>query len=143
MELLTPPARGPLARVMQGSGWRHAPAFDEGLLLRRQHEHDPEYPHEEGVIRRSAVAAAAVATLPPPPFGKTADLNNASDHPFADAITAALFLAEFVEPACPWAHLDVMAWNLHSRPGRPEGGEAMAVRALYAALAGRFRDSVA
>ncbi len=71
-------------------------------------------------------------------LGKTADLNNASDHPFAGAITAALFLAEFVEPACPWAHLDVMAWNLDSRPGRPEGGEAMALRALYAALAGRF-----
>ena len=56
----------------------------------------------------------------------------------AGAITAALFLAEFVEPACPWAHLDVMAWNLESRPGRPEGGEAMAMRALFAALTKRF-----
>ncbi len=71
-------------------------------------------------------------------LGKTADLNNATDHPFAGAITAALFLAEFVRPACPWAHLDTMAWNLDSRPGRPEGGEAMGLRALFAALAGRF-----
>ena len=70
--------------------------------------------------------------------GKTADLTNAPDHAFAGAITAALFLAEFVEPACPWAHLDVMAWNLDSRPGRPEGGEAMGLRALFAALEARY-----
>ena len=71
--------------------------------------------------------------------GKTADLNNAPEHAFAGAITAALFLAEFVEPACPWAHLDTMAWNLDSRPGRPEGGEAMGMRALFAALEDHFR----
>lgn len=70
--------------------------------------------------------------------GKVADLTNAPDHAFAGAITAALFLAEFVEPACPWVHIDTMAWNLDSRPGRPEGGEAMALRALYATLAARF-----
>jgi leucyl aminopeptidase len=70
--------------------------------------------------------------------GKTADLTNAPDHAFAGAITAALFLAEFVEPACPWAHLDTMAWNLDNRPGRPEGGEATGLRALHAALAARF-----
>ena len=70
--------------------------------------------------------------------GKTADLTNAPDLPFAGAITAALFLAEFVEPSCPWAHLDVMAWNTESRPGRPEGGEAMGMRALFRMLARRF-----
>ena len=53
--------------------------------------------------------------------GKTADLNNAPEHAFAGAITAALFLAEFVEPACPWAHLDIMAWNTR-QPARPAGG---------------------
>jgi leucyl aminopeptidase len=31
-------------------------------------------------------------------------------------------------------HLDVMAWNLTSRPGRPEGGEAMGLRATYAVI---------
>jgi leucyl aminopeptidase len=70
--------------------------------------------------------------------GKVADLTNAPDHAFAGAITAALFLAEFVEPECSWAHIDTMAWNLDSRPGRPEGGEAMGLRALHAALAARF-----
>jgi len=68
---------------------------------------------------------------------KVADLNNISDGPHAGAITAALFLAEFVDPATPWAHLDLMAWNGSARPGRPEGGEAMALRALYALIAER------
>ena len=70
--------------------------------------------------------------------GKVADLNNAPDSPFAGAITAALFLQEFVEEGVPWAHLDVMAWNTDSKPGRPEGGEAMGLRAAYAMLEERF-----
>jgi leucyl aminopeptidase len=70
--------------------------------------------------------------------GKTADLTNAPDLPFAGAILAALFLAEFVDPPCPWAHLDVMAWNSDSRPGRPEGGEAMGLRALFRLIEARF-----
>ncbi|MGB8275651.1 MAG: leucyl aminopeptidase family protein, partial [Alphaproteobacteria bacterium] len=70
-----------------------------------------------------------------------ADLNNISDSPYAGAITAALYLQEFVAPAIPWAHLDMMAWNVKSRPGRPEGGEAMGLRALYAAIAERAARS--
>ncbi len=69
---------------------------------------------------------------------KVADLNNVSESPHAGAITAALYLQEFVEPGIPWAHLDVMAWNPQSRPGRPEGAEATALRALYAHIARRF-----
>jgi leucyl aminopeptidase len=69
---------------------------------------------------------------------KAADLNNVSEGPHAGAITAALYLQEFVEPGIPWAHIDVMAWNTRSRPGRPEGGEAQTLRALYAHIAGRF-----
>jgi leucyl aminopeptidase len=69
---------------------------------------------------------------------KIADLNNVSESPHAGAVTAALYLQEFVEPGIPWAHLDVMAWNPQSRPGRPEGAEATALRALYAHIAGRF-----
>jgi len=68
---------------------------------------------------------------------KIADLNNVSDGPHGGAITAALFLDEFVA-GLPWAHLDVMAWNARSRPGRPEGAEAQTLRALYAYIAGRF-----
>jgi len=69
---------------------------------------------------------------------KIADLNNVSEGPHAGAITAALYLQEFVEPGIPWAHLDVMAWNAQSRPGRPEGAEATALRALYGYIASRF-----
>jgi leucyl aminopeptidase len=69
---------------------------------------------------------------------KIADINNVSESPHAGAVTAALYLQEFVEPGIPWAHLDVMAWNPQSRPGRPEGGEATALRALYAHIAQRF-----
>jgi leucyl aminopeptidase len=69
---------------------------------------------------------------------KIADLNNVSESPHAGAVTAALYLQEFVEPDVPWAHLDVMAWNPQSRPGRPEGAEATALRALYAYIAERF-----
>ena len=63
-----------------------------------------------------------------------ADLNNISSGAHGGAITAALFLAEFVRPGTPWVHFDLMAWNLSSRPGRPEGGEAMALRATYALI---------
>ncbi len=69
---------------------------------------------------------------------KIADLNNVSDGPQGGAITAALYLQEFVDPAIAWAHLDVMAWNNRPRPGRPEGAEAQTLRALYAHIAGRF-----
>ncbi len=69
---------------------------------------------------------------------KIADINNVSESPHAGAITAALYLQEFVEPGIPWAHLDVMAWNPQNRPGRPEGAEATALRALYAHIAQRF-----
>ena len=62
---------------------------------------------------------------------KVADLDNAPAGGYGGAITAALFLEAFVEPAVPWAHFDVMAWNTSSRAGRPEGGEAMAFRAVY------------
>lgn len=69
---------------------------------------------------------------------KIADVNNAGDSPFAGAITAALFLKEFVGGGVPWAHLDLFAWNPSERPGRPQGGEALAQRALYHLIAKRF-----
>ncbi|MFV3076227.1 leucyl aminopeptidase family protein [Niveispirillum fermenti] len=69
---------------------------------------------------------------------KIADLNNAPAGGMAGAITAALFLEQFVSRETPWAHLDLFAWNNSSRPGRPEGGEAMTLRAVFAAIAARF-----
>jgi leucyl aminopeptidase len=69
---------------------------------------------------------------------KVADLINATDSPLAGAITAALFLQEFVGSGIPWAHIDLMAWNGSARPGRPEGGEAMGMRAAFALVEERF-----
>jgi leucyl aminopeptidase len=70
---------------------------------------------------------------------KIADINNAGSSPFAGAITAALFLARFVGRAKAWLHLDLFAWNASAKPGRPEGGEAQTIRALYSLLAERYR----
>ena len=69
---------------------------------------------------------------------KIADIANASDSSYAGAITAALFLKEFVPDGLRWAHVDLMAWNLKTQPGRAEGGEAMALRAVFAALEERY-----
>ena len=70
-----------------------------------------------------------------------ADLLNAASTPQGGAITAALFLESFVPPELPWLHLDLFAWNLEERPGRPRGGEAQGLRALYALLSQRFASA--
>ena len=70
-----------------------------------------------------------------------ADLTNDPDSSYGGAITAALYLQEFVSKTASWLHIDMMAWNLSSRPGRPQGGEAMAVRALFALLKDRYGTS--
>ena len=60
-----------------------------------------------------------------------ADINNTSSVPQAGAVTAAVFLHEFVGDAAPWAHFDIYGWNPAARPGRQKGGEAMAIRAAF------------
>jgi leucyl aminopeptidase len=60
-----------------------------------------------------------------------ADLSNISNSAYGGSITAALFLQEFTRPEIPWVHIDLMAWNLRPLPGRPEGGEAMGMRAVF------------
>jgi len=69
---------------------------------------------------------------------KVADLNNVSESGFAGAVIAALYLSDFVAPTTSWAHIDTYAWNAATRPGRPEGGEALGLRALYAAIKAKF-----
>lgn len=68
----------------------------------------------------------------------SADLSNDPDSSYGGAITAALYLQEFVSKTSAWLHIDMMAWNQNTRPGRPVGGEAMAVRALYALIKERY-----
>jgi len=67
---------------------------------------------------------------------KVADINNVGGSQ-GGAITAALFMRRFVT-AKSWLHVDVFAWTPLAKPGRPEGGECQAARALYALLAARY-----
>ena len=69
---------------------------------------------------------------------KVADVVNSASSPYAGAITAALFLQKFVNDV-PWVHFDIMAFNTRARPGHPEGGEAMGVRAVFEYLERRFQ----
>jgi leucyl aminopeptidase len=71
--------------------------------------------------------------------GSISDLVNGAPTPFGGSITAALYLQSFVEQS-DWVHFDVGAWNDRVRPGRPKGGEAMGVRATFAALRDRYQN---
>lgn len=68
---------------------------------------------------------------------RVADLSNIGGS-YGGAILAALFLQHFVDAEIPWGHVDVMAWNLEAKPGRPVGGEPMGLRAAYATLVERY-----
>lgn len=63
---------------------------------------------------------------------KVADIANCEPGSFAGAITAALYLQEFVSPTTKWLHVDTYGWTAGKGPGRPDGGEPLGLRALYA-----------
>ena len=108
----------------------------------------PFYPADEAlaadIARFSASERDPVWRLPLWPAydslldSKIADLNNVSGGSFAGSITCALFLQRFVSAAKAWVHFDIYAWNPSTKPGRPEGGESQAARAMYALLASRY-----
>jgi len=60
-----------------------------------------------------------------------ADVNHIAEGSFAGSIIAALFLKRFVRNAKRFAHLDIFAWVPREQPGRPQGGEPQAARALF------------
>lgn len=66
-----------------------------------------------------------------------ADLSNVGPDSYGGSIIAALFLEKFVQQV-PWVHIDLMAWNRKTLSGRPKGGEAQGVRAVFAYLKQRF-----
>ena len=70
-----------------------------------------------------------------------ADLANASNSPMAGAVTAAMFLKRFVPKGAPWAHFDTYAWRDKAKPGRPAGGEALGLRAVFTAVSTRYSRS--
>lgn len=67
-----------------------------------------------------------------------ADIVNTGRNGMAGAVTAALFLDDFVPTGQDWMHIDLFAWNDGNRPGRPQGGEAQTLRTLLAYLEKRF-----
>ncbi|MAW79719.1 MAG: leucyl aminopeptidase [Parvularcula sp.] len=67
-----------------------------------------------------------------------ADVNHISGGSFAGSVTAALFLKKFAGEAARWMHFDLYAWRPKAAPGRPQGGEAQAIRALFEVLEGRY-----
>ena len=68
-----------------------------------------------------------------------ADLNNAGQGGLAGSITAALFLKRFVEKAATYILLDIFGWTPTAKAGRPRGGEAQAMHALFVMLCERFK----
>lgn len=67
-----------------------------------------------------------------------ADIVNTGRNGLGGAITAALFLEDFVPAGMDWLHIDLFAWNDAPRPGRPVGGEAQTLRTLLAWLERRY-----
>jgi leucyl aminopeptidase len=69
---------------------------------------------------------------------KVANVTNAPSGAFAGSIVCALFLQRFVEAATSWLHVDIYGWTPSAKPGRPEGGECQAARAIYKLLSERY-----
>ncbi|WP_119342901.1 leucyl aminopeptidase family protein [Facilibium subflavum] len=69
-----------------------------------------------------------------------ADMKNCALGAYAGSITAALFLETFIEKNTNWLHFDMMGWNVQEMPGRPKGGEAMGVRAVFDMLAKKYLE---
>ena len=67
-----------------------------------------------------------------------ADINNSSSNGYAGASVAGLFLDRFVPEGIDWAHFDTFAWRPAAKPGRPKGGEALGLRAVWRMLQGQF-----
>ena len=67
-----------------------------------------------------------------------ADLANSTNSPMAGSIVAAMFLTRFIPDEIAWAHLDTYAWRDSAKPGRPAGGEARGLRAIFTLLEQRY-----
>ncbi|MBY9066549.1 leucyl aminopeptidase family protein [Hyphomonas sp. WL0036] len=65
-----------------------------------------------------------------------ADLVNSGGAGMAGSISAAIFLKQFVS-VDSWAHFDVWAWR-KSKYGRPDGGAACGLRAVWSMLEKRY-----
>jgi leucyl aminopeptidase len=118
------------ARVAMGPEvtpfYTHSDKLAKGLAEAAQSAHDP--------LWRMPLWAGYDGWLD----SSIADVSHISSSPMGGSITAALFLARFVDKCQNWVHFDTYAWNVKPRAGRPVGGEAQAIRAVYDYLERRF-----
>ena len=63
--------------------------------------------------------------------GTISDYINSPSGGMAGAITAALFLKEFIGHTKKWIHFDSYCWNKAPHDGRPLGGDVVPIRAIY------------
>ncbi|MEJ5080343.1 MULTISPECIES: leucyl aminopeptidase family protein [unclassified Ochrobactrum] len=108
----------------------------------------PFYTHDDALAAN--IAEKAIETADPlwrmplwQPYAqklssRVADINNVTTDGFAGSVTAALFLSRFVEKAKSWAHFDIFGWVPAEKPASPVGGEAQAIRAVYALLKQKY-----
>lgn len=71
---------------------------------------------------------------------QVADINHIAESGMAGSVVAALFLSRFVERARSWTHFDIYGWQPAARAGRPKGGAAQAIRALFGFLEQRYGE---
>ncbi|MGE3831091.1 MAG: M17 family metallopeptidase [Parvibaculaceae bacterium] len=67
-----------------------------------------------------------------------AEISNSGESGYAGSVTAALFLKRFVERAASYVHFDIFGWTPIPRAGKPKGGEAQGIHALFALMAERY-----
>lgn len=108
----------------------------------------PFYTHDDALA--ASLADKAIETADPlwrmplwAPYAqklssRVADMNNVTTDGFAGSVTAALFLSRFVEKAKAWAHFDIFGWVPVEKPASAVGGEAQAIRAVYALLKQKY-----
>ena len=90
------------------------------------------------MIRVTEAAAVQAARLMGRGDKDDADTNNTHTNGFAGASVAGLFLDKFVGEGIDWAHFDTYAWRQAAKPGRPKGGEALGLRAVWHMLQARY-----
>ena len=73
-----------------------------------------------------------------------ADIDNIGSSPYAGAITAALFLQEFIPEKTKWAHLDIAGTFMRSKPYKyyREGAVGVSIKTLIEAIMNFPKDIV-
>ncbi len=69
---------------------------------------------------------------------EVADYKNSGGAGMAGAITAGLFLQEFIDKKIPWLHIDTFGWNPDKKAGRTVGGEAYGILASFDLIKKKF-----